>query len=61
MIERASGIPLTPATAALLNLADGVWYYRVRGVDTTLPGTAQGMTWTDPQYIRILPRTFSIG
>ena len=48
-------------TQALLALSDGTWYYRVRGIDTTIPGTAQGMTWSDPQYVRILPRTFFIG
>ena len=55
-----AGTITTPATAALLNLPDGIWYYRVRGWDMTLPSAARGMTWTDPQYVRILPRTFSI-
>jgi hypothetical protein len=55
-----AGTITTASTAAGLNLPDGVWYYRVRGIDTTIPGTAQGMTWTDPQYVRILPRTFSV-
>ncbi len=49
-----------PATAALLSVPDGVWYYRIRGIDSTIPGTMQGMTWSDPQYVRILPRTFSV-
>ena len=48
-------------TQALLDLSSRVWYYRVRGIDTTIPGTAQGMTWSDPQYVRILPRTFFAG
>lgn len=57
---RTAGTLKTPATAAALNLPDGVWYYRVRGLDKTLPTAAQGMTWSDPQYVRILPRTFSV-
>ncbi|MBW3592360.1 MAG: hypothetical protein KY396_01565 [Actinobacteria bacterium] len=47
-------------TQAPLALRDGTWYYRVRGIDTTIPGTAQGMTWSDPQYVKILPRTFFV-
>ena len=47
-------------TQAPLALSDGRWHYRVRGIDTTIPGTAQGMTWSDPQYVRILPRTFFV-
>jgi hypothetical protein len=60
-------VPFTPAgkvktasTSALLDLQDGVWYYRVRGLDESIPAAAQGMTWTDPQYLRILPRTFTV-
>ena len=48
-------------TQALLTLSEGTWHYRVRGIDTTIPGTRQGMTWSDPQYVRILPRTFYVG
>jgi hypothetical protein len=56
-----AGRIVTPATAAQLNLADGVWYYRVRGIDTSIPSAAQGMTWSAPQYLRIRPRTFVVG
>jgi hypothetical protein len=56
-----AGRVVTPATAAQLNLADGVWYYRVRGIDTSIPSLAQGMTWSSPQYLRIRPRTFVVG
>jgi hypothetical protein len=56
-----AGRIVTVATAAHLNLADGVWYYRVRGIDTSIPSVAQGMTWSSPQYLRIRPRTFVVG
>jgi hypothetical protein len=56
-----AGRVVTPATAAQLNLPDGVWYYRVRGIDTSIPSLAQGMTWSSPQYLRIRPRTFVVG
>jgi hypothetical protein len=55
------GTAKTVSTAALLNLPEGTWYYRVRGIDTTIPGTMQGMTWSDPQYVKALSRTFTVG
>ena len=55
---RVAGSSATASTAALLNLCTGVWYYRVRGIDRTLPSRRRGMTWSDPQYVRIVPRTF---
>jgi hypothetical protein len=57
---KAAGSMKTGATSALLNLSDGVWYYRVRGLDKSIPATAQGMSWTDPQYLKIVPRSFSV-
>ena len=50
----------TPSTSVLLNLRSGVWYYRVRGIDRSLPTNNRGMTWTDPQYLRIAPRSFTV-
>jgi len=55
---RAVGSTTIPSTAALLNLPDGVWHYRVRGVDKTLPTLRRAMTWSEPQYVKMLPRTF---
>lgn len=49
----------TASTSAVLPLSDGVWYYRVRGLDPTILG-AQGMTWSAPTYVKVLPRTFTI-
>jgi hypothetical protein len=57
---KRAGRTVTPSTSALLNLAPGVWYFRVRGVDKSIPSLAQGMTWSDPQYLRIRPRTFVV-
>jgi hypothetical protein len=57
---KAVGSVTTPATAALINPGAGVWYYRVRGVDKTLPTKARGMTWSDPQYVKVLPKTFTV-
>jgi hypothetical protein len=55
-----AGSVKTASTSTLLNLKDGVWYYRVRGNDKSIPAVQQGMTWSDPQYLRIVPRTFSV-
>jgi hypothetical protein len=57
---KRAGRIVAPATAAQLNLASGVWHYRVRGLDPSIPSLRQGMTWSDPQYLRIRPRTFVI-
>jgi hypothetical protein len=56
---RKAGKLVTPATSALLELPVGKWYYRIRGLDRTLPGS-QGLTWTDPIAIQIMPRTFDV-
>jgi hypothetical protein len=52
---------VTAGNAAQFKLAPGVWYYRVRGLDPTVPGTKQGMAWSSAQYVRIRPRTFVVG
>lgn len=57
----AAGSLKTPATAAMLSLEPGRWFYRVRGLDTTLTTLRYGMTWSDPQLVKILPRRFSVG
>jgi hypothetical protein len=58
---KRAGRIVTPSTAAQLNLQPGVWYFRVRGIDKSIPSLSQGMTWSDPQYLRIRPRTFVVG
>jgi hypothetical protein len=49
-----------PASATL-NLEPGRWFYRVRGLDTILTTLRYGMTWSDPQLVRLIPRRFSVG
>jgi hypothetical protein len=41
-------------------LPPGVWWYRVRGLDFALPGTARAMTWSKPVAVRITKPKFSI-
>jgi hypothetical protein len=31
----------------------GTWYYRVRGINPNLPGSAQKLAWSKPVAIRI--------
>lgn len=49
----------TAGTSATLDLPAGTWYYRVRGLDATLPGPT-GMTWSNPIELKVVPRTFEI-
>jgi len=64
---------LTFATSALLDravigqngatrgpLPPGVWWYRVRGLDFSLPGTARAMSWSKPISVRITKPKFSV-
>lgn len=55
-----SGKRVVASTSALLDLTPGVWYYRIRGLDETLPGTQTGMTWSDPEKFTILRPTFTV-
>ena len=58
---------LTSATAAVLPLGPGTWYYRVRGYDYSLPSNdpgdptnSQAMSWSDPVKIEVSKPTFEI-
>jgi hypothetical protein len=64
---------LTFATSALLDrkvvnqngaqrgpLPPGTWWYRVRGLDFSLPGTARAMSWSKPVMVRIAKPKFSV-
>jgi hypothetical protein len=42
---------LTFATALVLNLKPGTWYYRVRGFDYNMPTGDQKMVWSSPTKI----------
>jgi hypothetical protein len=49
----------TPATAAVLPLKAGRWYYRVRGLNPALPKKPE-MTWSKPVALRVAKPRFRI-
>ncbi len=51
---------LTYSTSAVLPLAAGTWWYRVRGFDYNLPSGVQQMSWSDPQKIVVAPPRFKV-
>jgi hypothetical protein len=55
-----AGEKFTFATSSLLTLEPGVWYYRVRGVNFSLPGTARAMSWSAPVGIKVAKPTFAV-
>jgi hypothetical protein len=55
-----AGEKFTYATSALLTLEPGVWYYRVRGVNFSLPGTARAMSWSAPVGVKVAKPTFAV-
>ena len=55
-----SGEKFTYATSALLTLEPGTWYYRVRGINFSLPGTARAMSWSAPVGLRVAKPTFAV-
>jgi hypothetical protein len=57
-----SGAPgrMTLGTAAILPLAPGTWYYRVRGFNYSLPTNAQQMSWSDAARIVVAKPTFQV-
>jgi hypothetical protein len=56
-----SQVSVVPSVTLKLKPTDiGVWYYRVRGVNANLPGTAIKMTWSKPAAIRISGDEFRI-
>ena len=57
---KTEGEKLTYATSAMLPVAPGRWYYRVRGINFALPGTARAMTWSAPNELRVTKPTFKI-
>src|SRR5919199_1886092 len=40
-------------------LPPGTWWYRVRGLDFSLPGTARAMSWSDPVAVRVARPKFA--
>jgi hypothetical protein len=57
---KAEGNVITVATAAELPLKPGLWYYRVRGLSSTLPAGAQQLAWSTPVRIRISGPRFKV-
>jgi len=57
---RKEGEKLTYATSALLPLSPGQWYYRIRGINFSLPGTARAMTWSKPVGLTVSRPTFTV-
>jgi len=51
---------MTYSTAVTLPLRPGTWYYRVRGINYSLPTNAQPMSWSDPVELRIAKPTFRV-
>lgn len=57
---RKEGEKLTYATSALLPLEPGRWFYRIRGINFSLPGTARAMTWSKPVGLTVSTPTFTV-
>ena len=51
---------MTGGTSAVLPLTQGTWYYRVRGIDWSLPTGAQWMGWSDVTKIVVENATFKV-
>jgi hypothetical protein len=51
---------LTYGTSAVLPLAPGTWWYRVRGINLALPAGARAMAWSSAQQIAIAKPTFTV-
>ena len=57
---RKEGGAMTYATSALLPVGPGSWWYRIRGINFSLPGTARAMTWSDLIELRVARPTFAV-
>lgn len=51
---------LTHSTSAVLPLAPGTWWYRVRGFDYNLPTGVQQMSWSEPQKLVVAAPKFKV-
>jgi hypothetical protein len=51
---------LTASTSLVLPVGPGVWWYRVRGFDYSLPTGAQQMSWSDPERLVVAKPTFKV-
>ena len=57
---RKEASKLTYGTSALLAVTPGNWWYRIRGINFSLPGTARAMTWSAPVELRVAKPTFAV-
>ena len=57
---KPEGNVITVATAAELSMKPGLWYYRVRGLSSTLPTGARQLAWSDPVRLRISGPRFKV-
>jgi hypothetical protein len=57
---RRVGRSHTFGTAKLLPVEHGTWWYRVRGINFFLPGTARAMDWSSPMTLKVARPVFSI-
>lgn len=51
---------MTMSTALVLPVGPGVWWYRVRGFDYSLPTGSQQMTWSVPARLAVANPAFTI-
>ena len=57
---KAAGSLATQSTSALLPLKAGRWFYRVRGVNALLPGSAKAMSWSSAQQLTLARPVFHV-
>lgn len=50
----------TNSTSTTLPLAPGSWYYRVRGLNFSVPGGKPEMSWSDPVALRLTKPRFRV-
>lgn len=55
-----AGSSQTAGTSVTLPLSTGLWYYRVRGINTSVPGNKPQMAWSDPVAVRIAAPRFRV-
>jgi hypothetical protein len=51
---------LTGSTSAILPLKAGTWWYRVRGINWSLPTGAQQMSWSEPAKVIVARPQFRV-
>lgn len=56
---RRAGHTMTMSTSAVLKLSPGLWYYRVRGMNSQQIGVS-GLAWSTPRAIMVARPTFRV-